>query len=469
MKKTTQPSTNGAQTALEGAKRRDNRPPQAAVPPGGRLAQLSQMINESRRMQAQRKISAEIQKSPVPQAQMKIASQINPAASAVIEPTRSGISGSPASNRTNLPGNLKAGVEQLSGMHAARVQFEHARRESSAISASGPIQARFNIELLFQKEGMRERLFKEGISIDDLEEIQELMEDKKEVGSYLQELEQSMVAWFHKPESEYKYTRALDLALFEHEKLWMLPEGSKSVRSKGNTEKIPAKSSVEPSNKFLGRIEKAKPLKDVGAAVSHGEYAHRIQWYVIWRSALSIGSITPQFLRKLYMILGDQFFEQHVKEYNAQTALNNMWSLWGAVVDVPLSVVNAKHNEGQEPIGEVGFSAPVTLTSHISKGEGELQYSQLRLAILNRRIKRYFQKDPTKDFGRSDLELATMLKGLPTAMEVAKLPEKQQREVLELLRNAEDYSENGKHKPYDFDYDQRNFIAFALCGIPLSS
>lgn len=280
-----------------------------------------------------------------------------------------------------------------------------------------------------------------------------------------------MSDWFKQREhSHYKYTRALDLALWEQEKRWMVPKGE-GVRSEGSRETIPADIGQESSTDFLGRIRGAKPLKDVGAAVSHGEYAHRIQWYVISRSAMEIGSVTPAWLQGFYAILGAQEFETQVATISADI-LKNTWSLWNALVDVPGTVADDYPKETPPSgVGAVGFSAPVHLTGHISRGEGGLPYSQLRLAVLNRRIKRYFEADAgnpkRSDKGRYDAELAKMLGALPLTMKEAGCKGPQVEEALSLLRAAGgDYANNARHLPYAYDYDQRNTLAFALCGIP---
>jgi hypothetical protein len=250
-------------------------------------------------------------------------------------------------------------------------------------------------------------------------------------------------------------------------------EAQQSKTSKSSRNKVEADKGQEEQSKFLGRIKGAKSLKDVGAAVSHGEYAHRIQWYVISRSALDIGSISPALLKDIYSILGELGFLKQVDKYVA-VAIKNIWSLWGAVVDVPASAAKATpEKEGQEPLGSVGFSAPVDLTTHISKGGGGLQYSQLRLAVLNRRIKRYFEPqglDSKK--GRADSELAAMFTSLKD--NPAKLPRYQYERVMKMLVEVPNYdkssiqAEKATHGIGTFNYDQRNYIAFALSGIPLS-
>jgi len=136
--------------------------------------------------------------------------------------------GSPPAHRSNAENVGKKAI------------LQHKKAVITAVSTA-PVQRRFNIERLLQDPGKREKLFAAGIGVDDLEEVQELLEDKEYVDGYLKELEASMQEWFKRKEvSEYKYTRALDMALFEQEKKWAVPLAGGKARSKGDVQKIPA-------------------------------------------------------------------------------------------------------------------------------------------------------------------------------------------------------------------------------------
>jgi hypothetical protein len=319
------------------------------------------------------------------------------------------------------------------------------------------IQRRFDFDkLLLNEPELREQLFKKGIDIDDLEEIQELLEKKSEVQRYLKILEGQVNRMFEESGSEKKYTRALDMALWEEEKMWMDIESSEvsSERSKGHVELIPESGGQEEQAAFMTKIRGGKPLKDVGAAISHGEYAHRIQWYVLRMAAREVGSTTEAWLRSLYNVLGASEYIKVVNSIKAPV-LKNTWTLWGALVDIPASL--------EDTIGKVGYSAPVNLTKDLSEGAGEMKYSMIQLAVLNRRLKRYYSAKAKKLQSRSDRVLQNMLGSIGITMDSANFTDKEKIEVKTKVQEAEQKAE----KEEVVDYDERNRLAFALCGIPL--
>lgn len=323
------------------------------------------------------------------------------------------------------------------------------------------IQRRFDFDkLLLNEPGLREQLFKEGIDIDDLEDIQELLENKSKVQSYLKILEKRVNEMFEKSGSEKKYTRALDMALWEEEKIWMDIENSEvsSERSKGHVELIPESGGQEEQEAFMTKIRGGKPLKDVGAAISHGEYAHRIQWYVLRMAANEVKGTTPTYLRSLYKVLGAREYIKRIDSINAPM-LDYTWTLWGALVDIPASL----ENKEKETIGEVGYSAPVNLTKDLSEGAGEMKYSMIQLAVLNRRLKRYYSAKAKKTQMRGDKVLEKMLENIETTMVSAHFTDEEIDEAKKGRQKAEKKAQKGEV----VDYDERNRLAFALCGIPL--
>jgi Family of unknown function (DUF5636) len=213
----------------------------------------------------------------------------------------------------------------------------------------------------FLGKNSKEKLKEYELSIDDLKAVQTLLADGSKVTGHLMELKAEMEKHF--PASQMKYTRALGKALFDSERTWMKTEGLKDV------EVIPATAGQEPNRIFLEHLRSNRPLKDVGAAISHGEHAHRIQWFVIARWAKR-----PEHVRNLYRAM-NQLLPENALEFK------NIESLWSAVLDVP----------GSNPLAhDVDSGAPVNLTSAISKGE-KVKFSQLQVAVLNRRLKRYLQ------------------------------------------------------------------------------
>lgn len=318
------------------------------------------------------------------------------------------------------------------------------------------VQRWIDIEDLLTDPKKRQILFADEIGVDDLEEIQELLADVGEVGRYLSELEAGTKKML--PDSGYKYTRALDMALWEVEKTWMnvQPGLESGSTSKGSRETIPATGGTEKTETFLAHIRSAKPLKDAGAPISHGEYAHRIQWYVIAKSAKDIGSVSDRWLRSLYELLGNQAFVIELpKKYKAR-AIPDLY-LWNAVLDVPKSAAD----ERTSGVGSVGFAAPVALNTHIAKGEGGLRYSQVQQAVLNRKLKRYYEAKALKMESRSDVNLGRDLASLSATMAQAKFDPDVREAIEQLLVEATKATTNFKV----IGYDARNAIAFALAGI----
>ncbi len=120
------------------------RPPDSA-PPSGHLAGLSALINSSQRMQALGNLAAEVQGSPVVQAQLKIAEWMNtsaPTGSDSADTTSDGTlpvqmkaAPAPSPSHTGLPNSLKAGVENLSGLSLDGVKVHYNSARPAQLSA----------------------------------------------------------------------------------------------------------------------------------------------------------------------------------------------------------------------------------------------------------------------------------------------------------------------------------------------
>ncbi len=120
------------------------RPPDSA-PPSGHLAGLSALINSSQRMQARGSLAAEVQGSPVVQAQLKIAEWMNtsaPTGSDSADTTSDGTlpvqmkaAPAPSPSHTGLPNSLKAGVENLSGLSLDGVKVHYNSARPAQLSA----------------------------------------------------------------------------------------------------------------------------------------------------------------------------------------------------------------------------------------------------------------------------------------------------------------------------------------------
>ena len=115
---------------------------------------------------------------------------------------------------------------------------------------------------------------------------------------------------------------------------------------------------------FRKLITEGVPMKDVGAAGGHGEFTHRLQWYLIGTS----GIVAPRELFELYKLVGTTPYMGGKVEEDKQ----GQRSLWDAVVDrdektadfVPWKVEEWKKK------GEVTLDArsPTNLNQYIIEG-----------------------------------------------------------------------------------------------------
>jgi hypothetical protein len=383
--------------------------------------------------------------------------------------------------------NDDAGLEREATVMGDRALAEgkaaqlRARPARPAVDGVRPVQRVVDLDEYLGDED-RERLFGSELSVDDLEEIQELLRDREAVSGLLQELEGETEAQFWTKGSEFKYTRALNMALSAQERKWMNTRGSKDRELIGGSE------GQLDNDTFLGRVGSMKPLKDVGAAISHGEYAHRLQWYMISRSleknlfARDEDDESGRFsekhpragefrhiLSQLYQHMADPEYTKvfrggrldvptGIEDRNKVSEEQSPLPLWSAILDIQGSHVDRglKGEGGFTRFGDVFAAAPVKLTGALTYetdpttrkvGEGGLQrgglaYSQVSLAVLNRRLKRWIGKGR-----KDDLTLKKAVDSLITGDE----------HVKELLDGS------GKRA---LDYDDRNEIAFKLLGIP---
>lgn len=370
--------------------------------------------------------------------------------------------------------NDSPALETEADVMGARASRESARATAQrrAVATGSTVQRKINLDDFLTDED-RQRLFASGLDVDDLEDVQDLLGDEEAVAGLLSELEGETEEQFWKKGNELKYTKALGAALYNQEAKWMNVNPEEK-----DLERIPGDSGVESNDKFLSHIATVKPLKDVGAAVSHGEYAHRLQWYIISRSMENNfkdmygedfleqdGRPSREFrdlLQTLYRQMSDpeytKMFEkgqigptdEHTRNNPDREKGQFPLPLWSALLDMPGSYVdNAKKGQKEyQMFGDIFAAAPVkltgglTFTSGTQKGslqEGPLAYSQVSLAVLNRRLKRYLG-------GGSDLALKAQLNNLA----------KTDGEVQSLLKKASEES---------LDYDDRNELAFKLLGI----
>lgn len=370
------------------------------------------------------------------------------------------------------------GARALAAGRAAQLRKDALAAPSAPSGGRAPVQRVVDLGQ-FLTGPDRTRLFADELSVDDLEEIQELLRSKDDVAALMGELEADTEQQFWGDRSDRKYTTALNLALFNQEKKWMNVADDPAGKDR---EKIRADEGQLNNDTFLGRVASGKPLKDVGAAISHGEYAHRMQWYMISRAleknlfaegeeSGTYSEAHPRanefkwILGKLYAHMADPEYTKMLRdgelptasyeERNAPNPVGTPLPLWSAILDVQGSNVDrgARGEPGLGMFADVFAAAPVKLTGALTfegvqnprKGalqQGGMAYSQVSLAVLNRRIKRYLAS-----------------RGEPTR------PDGVMKTALNNLAGEDEGVRDLLSKP-KLDYDERNQIAFKLLGIP---
>ncbi|MFL6264381.1 MAG: LirA/MavJ family T4SS effector [Thermoanaerobaculia bacterium] len=207
-------------------------------------------------------------------------------------------------------------------------------------------------------------------TLGELEAIQDLLKDKGRVQEALANLESQMEKYIEDGET---VNSALNLALQEEEHQWMNPGRIKVAKDSAITRQDPKKTRGKshgftrfpgtggngelPPSDFVSRaLVPLRALKDVGAVPAHGEYAHRLQWYIIsfhFREKLSADE-----LRHLYLMMGSS---SRVIQHPTQEA---RISLWDAVLDVRGAWAMDKGETGELYEGPegVGFAVPGFLT-----------------------------------------------------------------------------------------------------------
>jgi hypothetical protein len=111
-----------------------------ARPKSGRLAQLATMMNQNSGAHTQHKLRDEIQNSKRVQGQLALAAEINHAQPSVVQPRfvedePVQREAAPTPNRTGLPGQVKAGVESLSGLSLDNVKLHYNSAKPAQLNA----------------------------------------------------------------------------------------------------------------------------------------------------------------------------------------------------------------------------------------------------------------------------------------------------------------------------------------------
>lgn len=139
----------------------------------------------------------------------------------------------------------------------------------------------------------------------------------------------AMQRWKDKP------NKALDIALWRIERRWM----------QGLMRHTVTEDTGSSAAAFSGIASKVGALKDVGAPLQHGEYPHRIQWYVIYRHlsekgyrpeeiyATYLETLKPEHTRVLLKGGLHTLDSEAAKDHDPK----DQRSLWDRVVDIRLS------------------------------------------------------------------------------------------------------------------------------------
>jgi hypothetical protein len=313
---------------------------------------------------------------------------------------------------------------------------------------AGPpvVQRKVKLSEFLTKEDV-EQLQKRGVNVNELEEVQDLLANPEAVNALLGELEGEALSGLEK--SSGRPTRAVSSALYAQESKWMNGTGDKkkdTIKTEG----------VVPTTSFLEMLSTVRPLKDTGAAGSHGEHAHRLQWYMISRHVErkfqqqygdeflkdeKQAGAYKQKLQGMYAAMADpRFVKIHDEEQKKLRASENETEieqdvpekktvplpLWSAILDVRGSHVDKGVKEPSSAFGMFGdvfAAAPVKLTGALTYDEksarGSLltagKHLTLSRALLNRRLKRFFKGKPDKSV--KDLLTHAKLTEPPTSFE----------------------------------------------------
>ncbi len=250
------------------------------------------------------------------------------------------------------------------------------------------------------------KLYSTGM-IQQFEAIQRLLKNKGAVHQALLSLENTCKRLLSKKTVQ-RPTQALNMALHFMEAHWMgdgfLDLRAEATSSKSKSSKKPYKPNAKRTRiiqhadaigfqkQFLkGVVQQVVPFKDVGAPLPHGEYAHRIQWFII--AYYYLGKWGKKWLVALHREAGNMDYLQKLK--NPRLSYDVYRSLWDYVVDL-------RRQEADEVVPDTEktyFASPVMVTSDLlgygyARGKGTFPgalspaFPVIAHAVANRRRKR---------------------------------------------------------------------------------
>ncbi|MDB5145452.1 MAG: hypothetical protein JWQ66_4165 [Mucilaginibacter sp.] len=251
-------------------------------------------------------------------------------------------------------------------------------------------------------------LYESGL-IEKFESIQMLLKNTGAVLHALSHLENISKGLIDRHLAE-RPTQALNIALYEMEMLWMgkgffdlresaptqmkSPKPTKNLKPNPDREKIIQHSDpIAFQMQFLeGVVQKVVPFKDVGAPLPHGEYAHRIQWYIIAFYYLANWRETE--LRNIYRTLGQTGKYIQKLDFNPKDMYRTLWDY----------VVDLRRNEPKEVDADAEKSymgSPIMISTDLLGFSGAAKpipgklvknYPVIAHAIANRRRKRALER-----------------------------------------------------------------------------
>ena len=266
-------------------------------------------------------------------------------------------------------------------------------RESSPAGRPAPGIVQRVVDLDDFNERLPEHVQLSKETLSRLQEIQQLLADPARVQAALKALEESASGKMQLPGVAGKPTRALNAALQDVESEWMNPgrvklekgkitrQGPKeySQASKPQASTLYTRSTsgaqLPPDEMVDKAVLPLAGLKDVGAAVSHGEYPHRLQWQIIYHhlnekfnKERSEGPGSGSELRHLYLMMSNP---ERVIDHPLGLQYGDgpaQISLWDAVLDAQGSWTVGKFGkdtipELKEMYQDARFAAPALLTA----------------------------------------------------------------------------------------------------------
>lgn len=231
--------------------------------------------------------------------------------------------------------------------------------------------------------------------------IQELLQNEEKVLHYLKKLDQEMRQLYVGKSEKNTPTSKLSKALADTEVRWM---------GLGIVKILPGQGVVDVHEFLKQYIMQRLALKDIGAGPQHGEYTHRIQWYIIYHYIRGIAGMVGEHYsadRLLHPLYDEMANPRHV----SRNIVGVKVSLWDSVLDVRYSWTQGKHERSsnsdlQKIYGDVKYASAPILNDALTKTHGLFieKCPNLHEALLSRRKKREEQKKKREPQLKSGLE-----------------------------------------------------------------